>query len=209
MKILVFSDLHEEEQALQKIKNYAEKIKPDLVLSCGDTARSVDFAERTLNSFSNLYFVPGNWDSKASNDFYVLQKNFIHKKRVEVEKFNIVGFGFSPITPFHTYGEKKEKEIKEEMEELPIDNNTILVLHAPPQGFFDKTNSGEKIGSAAVLEIVRKRKPFACIFGHVHETIGFVKKDGINYVKIPPAKDNKCAVLHFKEKYFSVEFVYL
>jgi len=208
VKLLVFSDLHEESQALEKLRAFAEREKPDIVLSCGDMARSVSFAEETMGSFKNFYFVPGNWDSKAANDYYSKLKGYIHKKRVEVGGLNIVGFGFSPITPFHTFGEKNEEEIEKEMAQLAIDKDTLLLLHAPPNGFFDNVGK-EHVGSRAIRRIVEKKSPFMVLFGHVHETIGFCKRGNTFFVKVPPAQRHKCALVSINNKNPSVEFIHL
>lgn len=209
MRALVFSDLHEEKSALEKLKEFYEREKPDLVLSCGDLCYSVAFAEEVISSFKNFYFVPGNGEPAAVNEYYEKQKGFVHKKRVEINGFNIVGFGFSPPTIFHTYGEKKEEDIEKETKTLAIDENTILLLHTPPKGIFDKTHRGEHIGSDALLKLVKNKKPFACVFGHVHETVGFYKNQDTYFVKVPPAKNHKCVMLKTNNKKLFVEFVYL
>lgn len=208
MKLLIFSDLHEEEQALEKIKAFAKREKPDVVLSCGDMARSVSFAEEVINAFQPFYFVPGNWDSKKVNDYYSAQKGYLHKKQVGIGEFNIIGFGFSLITPFHTLGEKTEKEFENEMGTLPINRNTILLLHEPPNGFFDMVNN-ENIGSTSILKIIDEKKPFMAAFGHVHEMMGVCKRNDTFLVKVPPAKQHRCASVSINNKKPSVEFIHL
>ncbi len=208
MKLLVFSDLHEEAQALEKIRAFAEREKPDVVLSCGDLARSVSFAEEAINSFRTFYFVPGNWDSKEVNDYYSMQKGYVHKKPADINGFNIVGFGFSMITPFHTFGERTEKEFESGLSTLPINKNTILLLHEPPRGFFDEVKN-ENVGSKAVLKIIDEKKPFMALFGHVHETMGFCKRNSTFLVKVPPAKTHKCVSISINNKKPSVEFIHL
>lgn len=208
MKLLVFSDLHEETQAFERIRAFAGREKPDAVLCCGDIARSVAFAEEVIGSLPNLYFVPGNWDSKVANDYYLSQRGCVHKKRVELRAINIVGFGFSPITPFHTFGEKSEDEIEKEMRGLPIDGNTVLLLHAPPKGFFDAIGT-EHIGSSAIKRVIDEKEPFIALFGHVHETIGFRKAGNTYLIKVPPANRHRCALIGISNKKPSVEFIHL
>ena len=55
MRLLVFSDLHGEETAVEKLKELAAKENFDYVLSCGDNSRAVSFLEDLINSFSNFY----------------------------------------------------------------------------------------------------------------------------------------------------------
>ncbi|MFH1222071.1 MAG: metallophosphoesterase [Candidatus Micrarchaeota archaeon] len=209
MRLLVFSDLHEEEQALEKLKAYAERLKPDYVLIGGDISRSVSFAEEALAAFSNAYFVPGNWDSAAVNDFYRTQKNFIHGKRLELaEGLNLVGFGYSCPTPFGTFGELSEQQIEEQAGKLKIDKNTILLLHCPPKGYFDLARSVPS-GSESLLKLVNKKKPRLCLFAHIHENIGTTEQHGTVFIKVPAAKDNMCVFVEVSNKSTYVEFIYL
>ena len=64
MKLLVFSDLHEEEYALEKLKELAKEKQFDYVLSCGDNSRSISFLEELIDSFPRFFLIPGNWEGE-------------------------------------------------------------------------------------------------------------------------------------------------
>lgn len=56
MRLLVFSDLHGDEAALEGLRSLASRERFDCILSCGDNSRSVSFAEEVLASFSGFRF---------------------------------------------------------------------------------------------------------------------------------------------------------
>ncbi|MFH0737659.1 MAG: metallophosphoesterase family protein [Candidatus Micrarchaeota archaeon] len=208
MRILAFSDLHEEEAALGSLA----KIAPDYdhVFICGDFAKTSYFAESVLEAFPKAFIVPGNWDSKTANDLASKSRGWAHGKRIEIEDgLNIVGFGYSPPTPFHTYGELAEEDILSRMSNLRIDKNTLLLLHCPPKGHFDKVHLVRNIGSTAIFRIIEEKKPLAAFFGHVHEHFGTSRLGTTELVKLPPANSMKACSISIKDKRISAEFISL
>lgn len=209
MRILVFSDLHGDEAALEKVKELASKEKFDYVFSCGDNSRAVSFLEDMINTFSNFYLIPGNWEGKEANDFLMNNGHCIHGKRKDLEDgLNLVGFGYSNITPFKTYGELEEDEIYEKLSKLDIDNNTILLLHCPPKGHFDAVGNMNP-GSSSILKIIEEKKPFVAFFGHIHEHEGTKKLGETVLVKVPAANAMKACIIDIKDKKPSVSFITL
>lgn len=209
MKLLVFSDLHGEEIAVEKLKELAAKENFDYVLSCGDNSRAVSFLEDLINSFSNFYLIPGNWEGKEANDFLLENEHCIHGKRVELpDGLNLVGFGYSNKTPFGTYGELEEKEIYEKMNKLDIDNNTILLLHCPPKGHFDSVGNANP-GSSSILKIIGEKKPLLVFFGHIHEHSGSERLGESTLVKVPAANSMKACIVDINNKKTSVSFISL
>jgi uncharacterized protein len=195
MKILAFSDLHGDEAALESLACMAPSY--DHVFVCGDLSRSVSFAEDLLRALPRSLIVPGNWDNEAVDDALSASPCWVHGKRVELGKgLNAVGFGYSAPTPFFTHGELSEEEIYSQMSKLPIDRKTMLLLHSPPKGHLDGAPLGRSIGSASILEIIKKRRPLAAFFGHAHEAIGIEELGGTALVKLPPANSMRaCSVL--------------
>ncbi len=208
MRILVFSDLHGDEAALEKVKELAAREKFDYILSCGDNSRAVSFLEDMIDSFSNFYLIPGNWEGKEANDFLLNNGHCLHGKRIDLDELNLVGFGYSNITPFGTYGELEENEIYEKISKLDIDNNTILLLHCPPKGHFDSVGNMHP-GSSSILKIIEEKKPLIAFFGHIHEHEGTEKLGKTTLVKIPAANGMKACIIDIKDKKPSVSFITL
>ncbi|MBU0590693.1 metallophosphoesterase family protein [Candidatus Micrarchaeota archaeon] len=218
MKILAFSDLHEEEVALESLRKISKDF--DYVFICGDISHSVSFAEEVLVSFPNAFLIPGNWDNKQvisifenTDPFISSKKRWIHEARVEIQDgINVVGFGYSHITSFGTYGELTESQIYERMSKLPIDKNTLLMLHSPPKGHFDAVNGGNA-GSESILKIIMEKKPLAAFFGHIHEYIGVKNLGSTQLIKLPAAIHMQaCSVsitAQENSRKINVEFIHL
>jgi Icc-related predicted phosphoesterase len=208
MKILAFSDLHDEEAALDSL----EKLAPsyDRIFICGDITHSRSFAESVIKSLPNSLIIPGNWDSRIVNDYLSEKSQWLHERRVELGSgLNAVGFGFSPPTPFYTFGEIGEDEIYSRMSRLPIDRNTLLLLHCPPKGHFDLVHLIRRIGSASILKIIEEKKPLAAFFGHVHEHMGTEKFGPTELIKLPPANSMRAASVTIVDKRITTEFISL
>ncbi|MCI0503404.1 metallophosphoesterase family protein [Candidatus Micrarchaeota archaeon] len=208
MRILAFSDLHEEEAALESLANRSEEY--DHVFICGDSSHTEHFAEAVLDAFPNAFIIPGNWDSERANALLSRAPGWVHGRRVEIgDGLNVVGFGFSPPTPFGTYGEMSEAEIYAQMSKLPIDGNTLLMLHCPPKGHFDLVHLVRRIGSESILRIIEEKRPLAAFFGHAHENIGTSKLGNTELVKLPPANSMRAASLTITDKRITTQFITL
>jgi len=208
MRILAFSDLHGEEAALEALKALTPQF--DKVFICGDVSRTQSFAKEVLDSFPDALVIPGNWDSELMHETFSASGNWLHERRVELDGgLNAVGFGLSNITPFGTYGEITEDEIYERMSRLPIDGDTILMLHCPPKGHFDLTGRGTHAGSSSILRIIEEKRPLAALFGHVHEHSGSEKLDSTTLVKLPAANAMRACALTVKDKRVAAEFLRL
>lgn len=122
--IVYTSDVHGNEIHYNKLCEFAERFSPDAVIIGGDIApkgiSSADFiqsqrefikrklpafAKQLKKSGSKLFLMMGNDDAAANMD--ALEKHdsklyhIIHNKRLKLtDDFDIVGYGFVPITPF-------------------------------------------------------------------------------------------------------------
>lgn len=195
MRILVVSDLHDEESALERVARRAGGY--DYVLVAGDVGRNQSFAEDLLNISEKMLVIPGNGD----RDFLesVAGEKYLHGKRMEIEGgLNIVGFGFSPPTPFHTPLEFPEEKLYEWMRNLPIDKNTIFLTHAPPYGILDDV-LGVHAGSRAVRRIIEEKKPLVNVCGHIHEKEGVEKFGGTTVFKVKAAKNGRAGEIEIKK----------
>lgn len=208
MKLLVCSDIHDEEAALESLSKLS--LTHDYTLVCGDISSSNYFLQSCFSSLRNSFFIPGNWDNKPVNQELFKSSKCAHSTRFEIENgFNVVGFGYSSPTPYETYGELPEEEIYRQMSKLPIDNKTLLMLHCPPKGYFDLNRKGINAGSESILKIIREKKPFAAFFGHVHERVGFGQIGQTKLIKIPPANEMSAVSIMLSNDEFLCQIVHL
>jgi hypothetical protein len=155
----------------------------------------------------NCLIVPGNWDSEAVNIFLSKKPNWLHGKRLEIGGgLNAVGFGYSNPTPFGTFGELSEQDIYLGMKGLPIDSNTLLLLHCPPKGFFDD-RKGMHVGSESIRRIIEERQPLAAFFGHIHEYHGVARLGKTTLVKLPLANLLEACSVSISDKKTDVEII--
>ncbi len=190
MRALVFSDLHDDEAALEALEKAASSFEH--VFICGDSAQTEWFAKKVKNSFEKAFIIPGN--NEGRNVIKVLERmpNFIHERLVSIENgLKIAGFGYSNPTPFSTYGELSEELILDRLSRIPIDRDTLLLLHAPPKGYFDIVRGDAHAGSSSILKVIKEKQPLAAFFGHVHEHEGIGSLKRTTLVKIPPAFEKK------------------
>jgi Icc-related predicted phosphoesterase len=134
----------------------------------------------------------------------------VHNRRVELGGgLNVAGFGYSIPTPFGTYGERSEAEFLASLSKLPIDRNTLLLLHCPPKGHFDAVRGGHHAGSESILETIRQKQPLAAFFGHIHEHSGTEAFGQTTLVKLPAASDMCACSLEIAGRKISAEFISL
>jgi Icc-related predicted phosphoesterase len=207
MRILAFSDLHDDEAALESLKSLAPDY--DHLFGCGDFSHSSSFAGEIME-LPNCFYIPGNWDNARVSELLSSGPRSVHGKRIELgEGLNLAGFGYSIPGPFGTYGERSEDEFRSSLSRLAIDPNTLLMLHCPPKGYFDEVSEGLHAGSESILEAIKAKKPLAAFFGHVHEHLGTVQLGPTTLVKLPPANEMRVASVEIRKRKISAEFISL
>jgi Icc-related predicted phosphoesterase len=142
-----------------------------------------------------LFIMLGNDDYSELNEVIEGHRAVINpdEKRVllggEVE---MIGYGYSNITPFDSPREKTEDEIEEALENLvsTLDepSKAIFNIHVPPfdsgldnapaldYNFKVKSYGGQPkyvpVGSTAVRSVIEKYQPMLGLHGHLHESQG-------------------------------------
>lgn len=175
MKLLVFSDIHGDRSALNRLLD----TEADYYFAAGDLvnwARGLDQIGALLERRAErMYVLPGNHESPedvarvcgrfALHDF--------HGATIEAGGWHIAGLGCSTPTPFNTPGEYSETEMAERLAPFAELSPLILVCHAPPRNTaLDRIHSGLHGGSSAVHEFIDRRQPAYFFCGHIHECAG-------------------------------------
>lgn len=175
MKLLVFSDLHNDKTALQKLM----AIEADVYVCAGDLvswARGLDGMGEILKPRAErMYVMPGNHESETDIAGFCERFGFtaLHGKSVMVDGVHIAGLGYSNRTPFDTPGEYTEAQLAERLGAFAGLAPMVLICHCPPKDTpLDGVKEGAHYGSSAVREFLEKYEPVRFFSGHIHETEG-------------------------------------
>jgi Icc-related predicted phosphoesterase len=174
MKMLFFSDLHGQAQAISRIRTQLTKV--EVAFGLGDFAsfgRGLDDALEPLDVGIPIYLVPGNhddadelkWLCQEHDSFHYLHNEFIE---LDGKTFAGLGGGF-PGLPFGL----TEEKVQQILSRFYYLNNLILCTHTPPYGTaVDVTWGGNHIGYQSLRDFVEEVQPLAVYSGHVHEAEG-------------------------------------
>jgi Icc-related predicted phosphoesterase len=175
MKLLVFSDIHNDKRALEKLM----AIEADIYVCAGDLvswARGLDeMAELLKPHADKMYMLPGNHESEADIVRVCDRHGFqnLHGKSIAVSGVHIAGLGYSNPTPFDTPGEYTEAQIAERLTPFAALKPLVLICHCPPKDTeLDGVEGGAHFGSTAVREFIDAYEPVRFFCGHIHECEG-------------------------------------
>ncbi len=185
MKILIFSDIHGDVRALERIVAQPA----DLYICAGDLAtfgKGLDRCGEALKSLGErLWVLPGNHESHEAARALCKRFGFVdfHRQvralpsaRGETQW---AGLGYSNITPFGTPGEYSEAEIASALTAFDGLRPLYLVAHCPPANTkLDEFAPGKHAGSTALREWIERQKPLYVFCGHIHESAGLSERLG-------------------------------
>ena len=180
MKLLIFSDIHGDKAALEKLM----AIEADYYFAAGDLAnfgRGLDALGPILQKRADrMYVIPGNHESASDIADFCREYGFhdFHGKTIEIAKRTVAGLGYSNPTPFNTPGEYSEEELAARLAKFSSMNPRILIVHAPPKDTkldcagLDRAGEGRHFGSTAVRDFIEQHQPEYFYCGHIHEAAG-------------------------------------
>ncbi len=194
MKLLALSDLHADEDVLDRLRAISARGGYDAVLFCGDITNRgpVSYAEEVVRLFPKSYAVHGNMDPPEVVAALSGMGVLVHGKKVKLGEWNLVGLGGSNPTPFHTPSELSEEQIESTLAKAGINGFSIVLCHPPPYGVFDQVGAMH-VGSRAVRKMVEEKKPILLICGHIHEYEGKEILAETLVVKLAPAEKMRAA----------------
>ena len=175
MKLLVFSDIHNDRKALDKLM----AIDADMYVCAGDLVswrrELIGMAELLKPRASKMYMLPGNHESESDIagvcDRFGFQN--LHGKSIQAAGVHIAGLGYSNPTPFNTPGEYSETQIAERLTPFATLKPLILICHCPPKDTdLDGLKPGAHFGSTAIREFIDAYEPVRFFCGHIHECEG-------------------------------------
>ncbi len=175
MKLLIFSDIHSNHKALERLM----ATEADYYFAAGDLvnwARGLEECGKILKQRAdNLYVLPGNHESASQIAAFCEQFGFhnFHEQTMRLGKHNVAGLGYSSPTPFNTPGEYSEAELAARLARFTPLSPLVLICHAPPHGTaLDRVRDGVHAGSRSVRDFVDRYQPEYLFCGHIHEAEG-------------------------------------
>jgi uncharacterized protein len=185
VKILIFSDIHGDLRAIERVMAQPA----DLYIDAGDLAtfrKGLDQCGEMLKPLGErLWVLPGNHETHQDTSALCQKFGFVDFHRqvrtLELPKSTTqwAGLGYSNITPFKTPGEYSEEEIAKALAVFDGIQRLYLVVHFPPLGTkLDEYAPGKHAGSAALREWVERAQPAYLFCGHIHETAGLTDRLG-------------------------------
>lgn len=199
MKILAFSDSHNQHEVLSKWDWMPEA---DVLVFGGDM--SLRGTEGEVKLFFEWFWRLEQYKHKiliAGNHDFIFEKNpelitktvfpenvhYLYDQELIIDG---VKFWGSPITPwFHNwaFNRFRGEEIKKHWDKIPLDTN-VLITHGPPYKILDEVmyespyNPEKNVGCKDLTEKIKELKQLkAHIFGHIHETYGNEEHESVKY----------------------------
>jgi Icc-related predicted phosphoesterase len=176
MKILLFSDLHVDTAAAQRIVERAATV--DLLIGAGDFASARRGLQRCIDVLRAIerptILVAGNNETtdelrEACRHWtaaHILQGTSV---TLQGQTFYGVGGGI-PVTPFGAWSyDFSEEQAADLLADCP--ENCVLVVHSPPQGAVD-LNEGRHLGSSSIRRTIEQVQPRLVVCGHIHACAG-------------------------------------
>jgi len=175
MRILVFSDVHGDKTALNRLMD----MEADMYIAAGDLAtfsRGLDaLAPILARRAEKMWILPGNHEHASQVEAYCERHGFrtLHRKSLVINGIRVAGLGHSNPTPFNTPGEDSEETIAENLQEFAALKPLALICHCPPlDTSLDEASPGKHFGSRAIRKFVDTYQPQWFLCGHIHEAAG-------------------------------------
>jgi hypothetical protein len=175
VKLLVFSDIHDDLAALERLM----AIEADCYFAAGDLSNWGRGLERSgpilARRAGRVYLLPGNHESERQTAELAAKFGLVdfHGQKFEAGGYWIAGLGCSTPTPYNTPGEYSEEEMARRLAPFDGLKPLIMICHCPPAGTdLDRVRKGVHAGSHSIREFIEKQRPAAFFCGHIHEAEG-------------------------------------
>ena len=184
MKILVISDLHAQNDVLDKMDSIFSQA--DAVIFGGDFAECFkpetgkEALERLCAKHENIFAVLGNCDNEDFLEDLEEQDISVEKALVFHEGLAFAGSGGGTYFTGKTEFERTEDEVLSDFDivvnsveqsgDSSLWRSLILISHNPPVGEkIDSFDGEHHAGSQKFTDFIAANKPLAVVCGHIHE----------------------------------------
>ena len=157
MKLLVFSDIHSDLKALERLM----QMEADYYFAAGDLCnwgRALDAAGEVMKARADrVYVIPGNHESADQISAFCARFGFhdFHGQRMEAGGYHIAGLGYSSPTPFDTPGEYTRGPDGRPAGRFAGLQPLVMICHCPPFGTtLDRVREGVHAGSTSMRDFL-------------------------------------------------------
>lgn len=202
MRILLVSDIHGNESALQRCADDAAGA--DLLICAGDLTHfgGVPEARSVLQALRDLHpevkAVAGNCDNREIESYLQEEGALLGPAAEDFRGLRLAGISGALPGPVTTPYELSDEDISKSLAQLPksMEPPLVLVSHQPPHGSVaDRAMKLKHVGSRVLANWISAQKPLLVISGHIHESFGH-KLSGTTHVINPGAfKEGRYAVI--------------
>jgi Icc-related predicted phosphoesterase len=149
--------------------------------------------ERLAGTGIRCFCCPGNDDQFEVDDIIAEARHVElgEGRVVDIDGFQMASTGWANRTPWNTYREEDEPDLKHRLEEVVAQvtatpEKTIFSFHCPPHGtgldeapeltddmrLKDAGRATKPVGSTAVRQVIEEHQPALTLHGHIHEARG-------------------------------------
>jgi Icc-related predicted phosphoesterase len=177
VKLLLFSDLHNDLDAARRLVKLAEQA--DVVIGAGDFCsvhRNLTACLDVLRAITKpAVLVAGN--NETTDELVAACRGWpaahvLHGSGMTISGVEFFGIGGGvPVTPFGAWSyDFTEVEATNLLSKCP--SGCVLISHSPPKGAVDRASEGKSLGSTAVRSAIERLKPRLVVCGHIHGSAG-------------------------------------
>lgn len=181
MRILIFSDIHSDHRALERLM----AIDADYYVAAGDLvswSRGLDRVGEIMKpKAERVLAIPGNHESPGDITSFCAKWGFtdLHGRSLRLGEWHVAGLGCSSPTPFNTPGEYTEEEFERRLTPFATLSPLVMVCHCPPKSTtLDRSRPGQHFGSTAMAGFIAATQPRYFFCGHIHEAEGVTEQMG-------------------------------
>lgn len=204
MRIYAVADIHGKPARMARIHKKMSELNPDALIAAGDITGYLN-PDPVINQLNQMpapvLGIRGNSDLKKVDRMLDDYPNTfsLHLKTLTISGTCFVGVSGTVAVPFCTRLGWHEKRIFNRLAAL-VDNNSVLVVHAPPRGRLDEVFGRFHAGCRRLHQLVVKRQPRLVLCGHIHECPGIASIGPTTVVNCSVAGAGGGAVLDFNAK---------
>ena len=127
----------------------------------------------------DIVLIAGNHDNMLLYDHPDSSKyHTLFNETVVINGISIFGSPYSK--PFNNWNFMPNDDVRFDAYMMMPDNLDILVTHGPQHMILDRSNYGEILGDRVLGDVIRARRPYMHVFGHIHEGYGYSRASNIH-----------------------------